>query len=286
MTSSAGASGEQRVEPGAQLRRERLQHGIAVAHERPQRSEQGRVGQLALAELDAVAPEDDDTGLARADHELVGEPRLADARLAGDQRQRGAALCGVAQGGLQLRELAGPPDEARARHACCHAGSMVPAAAASGAAIHDCGGHIHASSVHPDGGPVIGRMERLAPPDPLAAPAASLRGDAGRALRQLRAPEADPQHARQHVQHVPALPQRRALSQVPTAARQELPRSRAATAQRSPLMTVRPSSAMRTSGASSEIVPAKVPRGIWSPPSARTALALPSSPAFTRQTIL
>ena len=71
-----------------------------------------------------------------------------------------------------------------------------------------------------------------------------------------------------------------ALPEVPAAAGEGVPGLR----QRVSLTTVLPSSAMRTSGAVFETVPVKLPLGA-APPPAATALALPFSPAATRQLI-
>ena len=71
---------------------------------------------------------------------------------------------------------------------------------------------------------------------------------------------------------------RRALPEVPAPAGRELSRLRAAPAQRSPLITVRPSSAIRTSGARAEICPVKVPPGTSSPPSASTGARVAVEP--------
>jgi hypothetical protein len=97
---------------------ERVEGGMLVAYERSQRRHQRRVGELALAELDAVAGEHEGSRLARPPDELLDQARLPHARLAGYQRQRGAPISRVVKRGLQLGELAGSPDEAGA----CHAG--------------------------------------------------------------------------------------------------------------------------------------------------------------------
>src|SRR4051794_7274910 len=104
-------------------------------------------------------------------------------------------------------------------------------------------------------------------------------------LRQLRAPEDREERARQRVLDVPQAPHRRALPQVPAPPRRALPGLRAARAQRVPLTIVWPSSATRTLGAASEIVPVNRPPGAGPPPWA-TAFALPSSPAAMRQATL
>ena len=76
----------ERVARGAgEQRRER---GIAGAGQRAQRADDRRVGQLALAQLDAVAADHADAVGARRALELAQQPRLADAGLAGHERER------------------------------------------------------------------------------------------------------------------------------------------------------------------------------------------------------
>src|SRR5215207_8095398 len=111
----------------------------------------------------------------------------------------------------------------------------------------------------------------------------------GRPLRQLRASEADPHGAGGRVLDVPALEDRLPLPEVPAHPGGALSRLRAgryqSPLQRVPLTMVLPSSATRTSGAASEMVPEKRPRGAGPPPGA-TAFALPWRPAATFQSIL
>ena len=79
---------QQRVESRPQRRRQRLEHGVAVADERAQRAEQRRVGELALSELDAVAPEHRGPALARPPDELVRQAGFTYPRFTGYQRER------------------------------------------------------------------------------------------------------------------------------------------------------------------------------------------------------
>jgi hypothetical protein len=79
---------QERVESRPQRRRQRLEHRVAVADERAERAEQRCVGELTLAELDAVAPEHGGTALARPPDELVRQAGLAYPRLTGYQRER------------------------------------------------------------------------------------------------------------------------------------------------------------------------------------------------------
>src|SRR6201999_1574419 len=99
------------------------------------------VGQLALAQLHALAADDADAVRAGGALELRDEPRLAEPGLAGDERERRALLERLAQ----LGQLAGPADEAGAGHAAGHDPIMKRAAAASrGAAGGGGGGWGHA----------------------------------------------------------------------------------------------------------------------------------------------
>ena len=92
-----------------------VEHRIAVAHERAQRGDERRVGQLALAQLDAVAAAARASPSAAARASQLGhEPALADARLADDERERRLPGGGVGERGLELRQL-----ERAARPAAC-----------------------------------------------------------------------------------------------------------------------------------------------------------------------
>ena len=87
---------------------------VVIARERPQRGDERRVGQLALPQLDALAPEHARAGLAGAVAQLGHEPGLADAGLAGHERERRAAVGGLGERRFELRELGRPADQARA----------------------------------------------------------------------------------------------------------------------------------------------------------------------------
>ena len=179
---TAADPGHDRVDRGAVRRSERVQRRVLVAHERPQRRQQRGVRQLVLAELDAVAREHARTGLARVPLQLVGEPRLADARLTANQCERWTALGGVAQGRLQLGELSGSPDEASACHARGHGLPILPAGMTcvpnrrrrrqcrwreGGGPLVLLWSRMHLWSVDLRRPFHIGYLERLAHPDPL-----------------------------------------------------------------------------------------------------------------------
>ena len=85
--------------------------GSRVAHERAQRRDERRVGQLALAQLDAVAAQHARPAGGGARLQLAHEPALADARLADDERERRLAAGGVGERGLELRQLERAADE-------------------------------------------------------------------------------------------------------------------------------------------------------------------------------
>ena len=101
----------QRAARGAGERGERR---VAGAGERAQGADDRRVRQLALAQLDAVAADHAHAVRARRALELAEQARLADARLAGHERERGAAVDGLGERGAQFLELGGAADEARA----------------------------------------------------------------------------------------------------------------------------------------------------------------------------
>jgi hypothetical protein len=89
------------------------------AAQRPQRLHQRQVGQAGADQVDAAPAQDGRAGAPRPLGQLVGQPRLADPGVAGDQH--GAATAGGRRGqrGLQPRQLAGAPDQASR----CHLGS-------------------------------------------------------------------------------------------------------------------------------------------------------------------
>ena len=97
----------------------------AVAGQRAQRADERPVGQLALAELDRLAVQDVRAEGARAVLELGDEPALADARLARHEGERRARGSGLSERPLELRHLAGAPDEPSAGHARRHGGSIA-----------------------------------------------------------------------------------------------------------------------------------------------------------------
>ena len=64
---------------------------MACAAQRPQRAQQGRVGELGLALLHPFAPEHERVLIREPLLELPHQPRLADAGLSAEQHQRGSA---------------------------------------------------------------------------------------------------------------------------------------------------------------------------------------------------
>src|SRR6201999_1617050 len=98
------------------------------------------VGQLALAQLHALAADDADAVRAGGALELRDEPRLDEPGLTGDEREGRALLERLAQRDAQLGQLAGPADEAGAGHAAGHDPIMKRAAAASRGAAGGGGG--------------------------------------------------------------------------------------------------------------------------------------------------
>ena len=111
---------EQRGELGADARGQRVEDGVALARERAQDAHDRRVGQLLLAELDALADLHATARLPRPARELGQEAGLAYARLTRDEGERRPAIRRVAERGLELRELRHAPDQAAAGHACRH----------------------------------------------------------------------------------------------------------------------------------------------------------------------
>jgi hypothetical protein len=80
-----------------------------------QGADDGREGQLAVAEIDAVADEDSRALRTGAGAELGDEASLADPRLAGDERDRGPAIGRALEGRREARELTLAPHELRTR---------------------------------------------------------------------------------------------------------------------------------------------------------------------------
>jgi len=89
------------------------------AAQRPQRLHQRQVGQAAADQVDAAPAQDGRPAAQRPLGQLVGEPRLADPGVAGDQDGATATGAGRGHRGLQPRQLDGAADEAPR----CHLGS-------------------------------------------------------------------------------------------------------------------------------------------------------------------
>ena len=95
---------------GPQPRQQRRERAARVVVERPvverqlaQRRDHRRVRELLAAELEALAVQHQEPGLAAAGLELADQPRLADPGLAGDQRELRRTRRGVLE---QARERA------------------------------------------------------------------------------------------------------------------------------------------------------------------------------------
>ena len=100
------------------------------ARQRAQRADQRGVGELALAELDAVAADHADAVRhGRTRSSSATQARLADARLPGDERDARPALERFRQPRPQLGELGGSSDERRAGHAGSHGYNSIPGGA-------------------------------------------------------------------------------------------------------------------------------------------------------------
>jgi hypothetical protein len=118
---SIGQAGKQPRQLGPCAGVERVEHGVALTHERAQRGDERRVRQLALAQLDRITGQYARTRRAGALVQLAQQPRLADARVTRHEAERRVTGCRVAQCGLQLLELRGAPDDPAARHPPGHA---------------------------------------------------------------------------------------------------------------------------------------------------------------------
>ena len=112
--------GEEGGELGASARGELVEDGIAFAGERAQHAHDRCVGQLLVAELDALADLHATARLPRPPRELGQEAGLAYARFTRDEGQGWVSSGRVAEGGFELRELGHAPDEPAARHTCRH----------------------------------------------------------------------------------------------------------------------------------------------------------------------
>ena len=115
---------QQRRQLVARGGRQLQQRGVAGPDQRPQRADQRRVRQLAVAQLDALAAEHPRAVVARVARQLAEQPRLPDARLAGHERQRRAAGIGVAHGLHERRELVVAADQAAADGGGGHLASL------------------------------------------------------------------------------------------------------------------------------------------------------------------
>ena len=83
--------------------------GAEVADEFPQHGGERRERQAVGAEFHAAAGQYPRPGRAGPRRELAHQARLSDARLAAEQHDRGAAVPGRAEGGLEHRKLIGAP---------------------------------------------------------------------------------------------------------------------------------------------------------------------------------
>ena len=103
------------VELGKQRREADRAGAQLVGAQPPQGADDRREGQLAVAEVDAVAGEEASAPGAGAGTELRDQAGLADARLAGDERDRGPAIGRALERRAEARELALAPHELRTR---------------------------------------------------------------------------------------------------------------------------------------------------------------------------
>ena len=96
-----------------------VERRMAGAHQRPERSQEGRVRKLGVALLDCLAPQDNGVvGMALL--ELPYKARLAHTRLAAEQHECRAPFGGFSQARLKLRKLPDAADEVSARQSCAH----------------------------------------------------------------------------------------------------------------------------------------------------------------------
>src|SRR5262249_41963166 len=103
-------TGEEARQFSARAVRERVERGVAVACQGSQCGDDGRVGQLALPELDAVARKQATARHLCAAGGLVEDAGLPDSRLTRYEDERRAPRGRVRNRGLEFRELRGPPD--------------------------------------------------------------------------------------------------------------------------------------------------------------------------------
>ena len=118
--------GRQTGQFDAQPRRELRHGGVVGPGQAPQDACERCVGQLPVAEGDAVAAEDPNAVLARLGDQFVQQPALADARLTRDEDEGWPPRGSVAECGPQLRELGLASDQSTARHSRRHRTSIAP----------------------------------------------------------------------------------------------------------------------------------------------------------------
>jgi hypothetical protein len=88
--------------------------GAQMADEVAQRADHRAERQTVTADLDALADDDEGTGIGGLGGELADQPGLADARLAAEKHRDRLPAAGCGQGRAELAELAGATDDARA----------------------------------------------------------------------------------------------------------------------------------------------------------------------------
>ncbi len=121
-----GQRGRQRRQRRHGRVRQGVQDRVAGAGQRSQCSDERGVGQLALAERQAVAGEHaGPPAAADAAAEGVQEPRLAQAGFTRDEDERRASGRRVLQGRLQHREFRVAAHERAGRQALCHGSSIA-----------------------------------------------------------------------------------------------------------------------------------------------------------------
>ncbi len=98
---------------------------MALAHQRPQGTQERRVGQLTLALLHRVPTQDKRFHVCHPAFELADHARLADARLAAEQNQNRPASGRLPRCQLEFRELAHSTDEVSAGQPGSHVQSIA-----------------------------------------------------------------------------------------------------------------------------------------------------------------
>ena len=112
--------GYQPCQAGSVAGREFLERRLALADQCPQRPAERGIRELVGAELDALAAEAAPSRLARPLQQLVQQPRLADARFAGDEGQPRRPRRGLSEGGLELGELSRSSNQFTGTDSGCH----------------------------------------------------------------------------------------------------------------------------------------------------------------------